>query len=517
MDFPVQPELKPLPTQSITSRFTVSVLANILRGGLVFITIIIIARVLGPADYGDYAFLLGSFVAIKGLLNMGVSSAFQTFISQKARGKMFVASYVAWQLAQFLLVIIIVSIILPDGWLDKIWLGHERNLVLLAFGAVFMQQQAWQTLVQIGESKRLTHRVQVLNIAIAGAHFLLVIGFWMGGLLSVHLVFGLTLFEYLVSLAVAYKVLSVSSLEGEPFDGRSVLAEYAEYCTPLILYSILGFGYQFADRWMLQNFGGAIEQGLYEVGFRFGAVSLLITASLLNIFWKEIAEAKENENWELMQKLYRKVSRFLFTVGAVLTGFLVPWSEEIIRIMLGASYMSGAPVLAIMLVHAVFNSVAQVNGSMLLASSKTGTHLILGSILMAISIPMAYFFLAPQDAWLPGLGLGSMGMALKMILFVVLYVNVISWWIARSHGWKFYWAYQVVALGGALSLGWLSFELVDILNGFLQMNLFFKSGLTFLIYCGFAGAMIWRMPWVAGASRQEIKAFTAQFFKLSWI
>ena len=47
----------------------------------------------------------------------------------------------------------------------------------------------------------------------------------------------------------------------------------------LVLYSIVGFGYEFADRWLLQNYGGSIQQGVYEVGFRFGMVSLLVTMS----------------------------------------------------------------------------------------------------------------------------------------------------------------------------------------------------------------------------------------------
>ncbi len=514
---PVQPELKPLPTQSVTSRFTVSVLANILRGGLAFVSTIIIARVLGPEEYGDYAFLLGSFVAAMVLLDMGTSNAFQTLMSQKERGRMFVFSYVAWQFLQILLVLFVIALILPEKWLSQIWLGHERGVVLLAFAAVFMQQRAWRTMIQIGESKRLTHRVQVLNLSIAAVHFLLVTGCWILGMLSVRLVFGLILIEYLIFLAVACGILPVFRLKGEPFDGRSVLREYVTYCLPLVLYSVVGFGYVFADRWMLQNFGGSTQQALYEIGYRFGAISLLITASLLHIFWKEIAEAKENGNLELMQKLYRKVSRFLFFIGVVLAGFLVPWSEEIIRLLLGASYAGGSPVLALMLVHAAFASLGQINGSMLFATSQTKMHLVLGCIFMGVSIPGSYFILAPEDAWLPGLGLGSLGMAVKMNLFVVLHVNAVSWWIARSHGWKFDWVYQVVALSGVLSLGWLSFELVDYLSAFLHMNLFFKFCATFLIYSGFAGAMVWRMPWVVGASREEIKAFIVQFFKLSWI
>ena len=502
---------------SISSRFAVSVLANILRGGLAFVTTIIIARVLGPEVYGDYAFLLGTFVGVMSLLNLGTSSAFQTFMSQKERGKMFVISYAGWQLLLILFSILVIGVILPEKWLNKIWLGHDRGLVLLAFVAVFMQRQAWRTVVQIGESMRLTYRVQILNISIAAVHFVLVIGFWIGEMLSVRLIFGLFLVEYVIFLVVACNVLSVFNLEGETFEGRDVLREYVKYCSPLVLYSIVGFGYQFADRWMLQNFGGSRQQGLYEAGFRFGMVSLLITASLLNIFWKEIAEAKEKENSELMQKLYRKASRFLFWLGAVLVGFLVPWSEVIIRLMLGPSYAEGASVLAIMLLVSVFASLAQINGSMLLASGKTRAHFAFGSIFMGVSIPCSYFILASKDAFLSGLELGSLGLAAKMLVFVILHVNIVSWWISRDRGWKFDWTYQVFALAGALGSGWLSFELVEALSSYISVNLFFKGGLMLLLYGGVMGMMTWQIPWVAGTSRQDIKSYYFRFINLRFL
>jgi O-antigen/teichoic acid export membrane protein len=502
---------------SVSSRFAVSALANLLRAGLAFITTVIIARVFGPEMYGDYAFLMGTFVATMGLLTLGTASAFQTFMSQKERGKIFVISYAGWQLLQILLVVLVIGIILPEEWLNQIWLGHERGTVLVAGAAVFMQQRAWRTMIQIGESKRLTQRVQMLSMAIAVVHFVLVVGFWTGGMLSIRLVFGLILAEHLIFLFVAYKVLFVSKLEGESFDGRSVLLEYVKYCSPLILYSIVGFGYEFADRWMLQNFGGSKQQGLYEVGVRFGMVSLLITASLINVFWKEIAEAKEKENLELMQKLYRKASRFLFWIGAVLAGFLIPWCEEIIRFMLGPSYAEGSLVLAIMLIVSAFGSLSQINGSMLLALGKTKAHFAFGSIFMGVSIPCSYFILASKDAYLPGLQLGSIGLAAKMLVFVILHANIVSRWISRDYGWKFDWAYQVIALGGALGLGWLSFELVEALNSYISVNLFFKGGLTLLLYGGVMGMMTWQMPWIAGTSRQDIKSYYFRFINLRFL
>ena len=124
--------------------------------------------------------------------------------------------------------------------------------------------------------------------------------------------------------------------------------------------------------------------------------------------------------------------------------------------------------------------------------------------------------MAPEDAYLPGLQLGSLGLAAKMLVFVVLQVNVVSWWISQDHGWKFDWVYQVVALGSALGLGWLSFGLVENLSSVVSANIFFKGGLTLLLYSGFVGTMIWWMPWIAGASRREIKHYISRIVKPSW-
>ena len=86
---------------SVKARFAVSTFTNLIRGGITFFTAVFIARVLGPENYGDYTFLLGSFMAIRTLIDMGTESAFYTFISRKPRVFSFYISYSIWQLIQF--------------------------------------------------------------------------------------------------------------------------------------------------------------------------------------------------------------------------------------------------------------------------------------------------------------------------------------------------------------------------------------------------------------------------------
>ena len=149
---------------SFKTRFVVSVCSNGLRSAISLITGIIIARSLSPSGYGDLMFLLGSFTAIRTLLDMGCSNAFFTFLSQKTRGHRFYLVYFSWLVLQFVITLLLVTILLPTNALKYIWLGNSREVIIIAFLAVFLQQQVWQVIGQIGESMRKTVKVQILKI-----------------------------------------------------------------------------------------------------------------------------------------------------------------------------------------------------------------------------------------------------------------------------------------------------------------------------------------------------------------
>ena len=122
----------------IRNRFLFTIGTNFLRSLMSFTTGVLLARLLGPASYGNMAFLLGSFMGILSLLNMGSSSAFFTFMSQRTRSKRFVWSFFCWIAFQLLATLIVVGLLFPDEWVENIWLGQELSLVLLSFVSMFI-------------------------------------------------------------------------------------------------------------------------------------------------------------------------------------------------------------------------------------------------------------------------------------------------------------------------------------------------------------------------------------------
>lgn len=501
-----------MPNSSIRSRFAITIIVNVLRALLTFATGLLIARGLGPEDYGRFTFLLGSFIAVRQLLDMGSSSAFFTFISQRLRSKAFFGYYIAWLALQFVIPLFIIGVLFPVSWIDLIWKGEERAVILLAFAAVFFQYQAWQMAVQIGESQRLTHRIQAINLGVAVAHGVIVGLYWWFEILNLYNLFIIIFLEFFIALSIAYKALPIKVEKKSSTRLFEVLGEYKRYCLPLIPYAWVGFAYEFADRWLLQHYGGAVQQAYYGISAQFAAVSLIATTSILGIFWKEIAETHHQGNKERMAMLYRKVSRMLYMVGAILSGFLIPWTTEIIELTLGQAYLGGTMTMAIMFLFPIQQSIGQISGTMLYATGQTQAQMIIGIAFMLISIIITYFVLATENAFIPGLGLGSTGLALKMVILAIIQINILAWWVARINGWKYDdWTYQI--LGTCISIGSGYF-----CNYFVRELLFddFPLIMSFIIVGGIyticISVAIAVMPWLIGMQRKEMNFLLSRIF-----
>lgn len=493
---------------SISARFAFTIFSNLARAALTFLTGVVVARGLGPERYGDFNFLLGSFIAIRQLLDAGTSTSFVTFISRRQRTLGFFLAYGGWVLTQFLIPLLAVGLILPDAWIDSIWLGRGRGTILLALAAVFLQQQAWLVLTQIGDSLRETYKVQGLSLAVTLAHLVVTVALWQAGYLSIAVLLLAIAIEYLLAIAVGIRLFAAGRLRAEAGENLGLtIRGFARSCRPLVLYSWFSFAYLFADNWLLRAYAGAVGQAYYAVAYQFAMLCALPTTAMLQIYWKEIAEAHELGARDQVAYLFDKVSRFLYGVGVAISCFLAPWAPEIIRILYGSSYEPGALVLSLMLVFAIHISLSQVASTLLLATGRAGLQARIGIAHMGLSILASYLVLAPGTNPVPGLGMGAEGMALKLIAAQLVTVNFTLWWIARDQRRPFEPGQQIKILVAALLTGiackaatasWLG---TDGVWGFVSM------GLGAVLYGAAAIAVYRRWPIVFGLAPGELGHF----------
>lgn len=494
---------------SIRARFSFSLFANLSKAVVTFGTGMLVARGLGPEQYGTMMFLLGTFAAARQLLDMGSSTAFFTLLSQRQRSRHFVGWYLAWLGVQFLLPLLFVGLLFPMDWVELIWKGEQRSLVVLAFLAAYLQSVLWGAVLHMGESQRLTRSVQGVALAIALVHFGLMAMAWGAGWLDIRWILAVMSIEWSIAAAVIVKQLRFPAGTDEPDTLKSVASEFWRYCRPLILYAWLGFAYEFADRWLLQNYAGSVQQAYYAVAFQFGAIAAIATSSILNIFWKEIAEAHHRQDNERVALLYRRILRGLFFVAAAGAGFLAPWAEDILRITLGTVYIGGAATLMIMFYYPLHQSMGQIGGTMAYATGRVSVYVKLGMMFMAASIVVTYFVLASPEAIFPGLGLGSLGLAGKMVVMQLLSVNALAYYLSRSLNIKFDWLFQPASVVACSIAGYLAYVIPNSLTE-LASHLWLAMLLGGILYAVMLLGIVGAVPGLAGLTRSDINGMVAK-------
>lgn len=494
-------------------RFAATLITNILKVVLSFISGIIIARSLGPAQYGDFNFLFGSFTALIALFNMASSSAFYTIISKEKQQIHFYLYYLFWIIIQLFLLILLVFL-LPESIRNKIWLGHSNKLIYLALFASFSMNKIWQFVGQIGESMRDTIGIQVRNLVLAVSYLLIVLFMGYNGIIGIEKLFIINAIMYFFFSVLyimrinKYDIISVKMR----VELNGVLQKFKNYCYPLVPYTVFGFVYTFIDYWMLQKFGGSVQQGYYAIGFKFSTLVLIGTTSILQVFWKEISEAYSKNNMERVRLLYISVSRSFFFVGIAISSFLVPYTREIIDLFLGPSYKEAWLPLGLMLFYPVHQSLGQITGTMLLAMEKTKAQSYIGIFFMSISIIVTYVLLAPKTAVLPGFDYGATGLALKMVLCQLIGVNISIFFVSKYIEIPFDWVHQVKVFL-ILPIGVFSKTLSQFIIHFVSVesNPIISISISGLIYILCILMLIYCFPQVSGLSRKQL------ILGLSWI
>jgi hypothetical protein len=144
----------------------------------------------------------------------------------------------------------------------------------------------------------------------------------------------------------------------------------------------------------------------------------------------------------------------------------------------------------------------QVGGTMLYASEKVSIQSIIGMSFMIGSMIVTYWVLAPSDAFVPGLGLGSEGLALKMVTMQFIQVNFTAYIISRIWHWEFDWIHQPISLICCLGLGWtVNFILSGFSDIFSWFIILLLSGCSYILL---VMLLVYMLPWLIDMTRKEI-------------
>jgi O-antigen/teichoic acid export membrane protein len=261
------------------------------------------------------------------------------------------------------------------------------------------------------------------------------------------------------------------------------------------------------DSYLIQRLYGSSEQAYFALSMRWSSIVLIFTSSVLMIYWREIAKRIASGERHRASIMYLSFDKMLFFLSLTFAFWLSITGKALIPLVAGKVYTEAVPVMAIMAFYPVQQNLGQLNGVAFLASERTVQYRNTAILTSVPSMMATYFLLASPASLLPGLGLGAIGLALKMVIVGLCTVQVYIWSNCKFFGIS-YWnllrdkAITTIVIGSAAAVTlWVFGELLKRVLGFGMLTAYAVASAT---YFGLTGLMLFLRPKLAGLTRDEI-------------
>lgn len=378
----------------------------------------LIPRMLGPSVFGNFKFLLFSFSQVTNLIGTG-NTYLATELAKNHKNKTLVSFY--WSLILAILIIfgLLVAIIVYSNLHVLIFPKQEISLIWVVFFlacAIFLSLVLDNMMDSLGLS-RLGSIVNILS-KIFSALFLVLFYYSIHD----HNLIGVVLYNYiLISIIILGFLVILKKNDILSFKFRISISSwyktyksYIKFSGPLFTLALLGLPFSFISRWLLQSFGGSIEQGYFSIAESISSFVIIFSNSFNPLLLREFSISHNDKDLTRLTSLFEESISFLFTLSSYFCFFLLLQASNA-TIFLGGRDFEGAtlPVSLMILftIPYVTNNILYV-----LIYSTNNTILLRNTSLIfsAIGLVLTFFLVAPMKYF--GLNLGAYGFAMSQFI-----------------------------------------------------------------------------------------------------
>lgn len=400
---------------------------------------VLVARALGPAFYGGYSFLTNFFNQWVEFFDAGASICFYNRLSQ-SRDEKWVRFN--WEILGGIGLVVgaVVLIVLLAGGQKVFWPDQKISWIWLALALVFVLKVSQTAglvvdahgLTVDGEKTRTAQRA--LSLAVLGfmywAGTLHLIGFFYQSILMALV---LLWFWFEVLRRRGHRLFPLSPLSRDV--RRTFALDVWAYSNPLVLHGFIGMAAGVLDRWFLQRYAGSVDQGFFGLSYQFSSVCFLFSGAMTPLIMREFSLAHHRNDPAEIRIRFQRYVPLLFSITGFLSVFVAVKSGALVQLVGGGRFKDAAGPLAVMAFFPLHQTLSQFCGSYFYATDQTRLYRNIGVAGSLMGLIGSYFFLAPPSRG--GMGAGSMGLAVKMVLFQFLTTNVLLWSATRSLNLRF--------------------------------------------------------------------------------
>lgn len=507
---PDTPDIDPNPEHidSLHKRYLFKLSSNFFGLVIGIVTQMIIPRGLGPKAYGDFNFLTNFFTQVVGFLDMGTSTCFYTNISRRPREYPLISFYLYFIVFVSFFVIGFVVLVHFSGVHATIWLGQSLVYVYLAAGWGLL---SWfvKILGDIADAYGITvpaEKVRMLQRILGLAVIVLLYLYHQIYLPQIFFYHYFILFFLIIAFigVISRNVrLAKENLMLSWERAKDYLKGFFNYSHPLFIISLVGLVEGIFDRWLLQYYGGSVQQGFYSLSYQIGAICFLFTGAMTPLLMREYSILHGTNDLKEMGRLFSRYVPMLYVVAAFFSCFVMVQAQDVVRIIGGSAFQGSLMAVSIMALYPIHQTYGQLTSSLFYATGRTNLYRNISIIFSLVSLPFTYLMIAPVEQF--GLNAGATGLAIKMVIVNIIAVNVQLYFNAKMLHLSYlhYLMHQIGCL--------LFFTSFAVISSLVANYLLVDGGLCAFILSGIAYTMIviasvYYKPEILGLKRKDVQS-----------
>ncbi|MGH9343777.1 MAG: flippase [Terriglobia bacterium] len=405
----------------------VSLTGGIAARGLNFGSQIVIARLLGVADFGLYSLgwtLVRIFPSLSTLgLEAGVTYLGAHYLRlDQRRFKGAVRQSITIAFVSGVTLGVVIYLVAPT-LADRVFHKPDALPIIRAFSPAF---PLYAVLIVGNSITALSHRMQYAmcsNVAVAGATLCLFCVLFLLGCGVIGAVFSVV---GGIAIGLIISLCFVASIFPSTLDKRAptqlVGRELLGYSAPLIISGLASSSLTFVDRLFVASFCTSRDLGIYQAASQVAILFTIFGGAFHGILSPMIADLHAGREVRRVAELYRICVKWALYVAipAFLVIFFAP--GEVVRLFYGTAYVAAATPLVILSLGQIFLITTASAGPTLLMTGQHKTFIAIPVAILPIDVLLTWVLVGRFG--LQGAAIAAAASALTLALVAIVAVKI---------------------------------------------------------------------------------------------
>ena len=326
---------------------------------LSFLTRIVLARGLGPRNFGRLSIGISIVATTTTLVLLGMNTGISRFLPRMqtvSEKRSIVLS--AIQIALPVALLSCVGVYLVSGWLATEVFNDPslRGIIRIFAFCIPLFTLLKLTVGGIRGLEKAVPRVMVENIAFPGGRLLFTGTALLLGAATTDVALGYLSAYALGGIAGLYYLCTQLPL----FRGieKSMHSTLLSFSAPLVITAAMATVIADADTFIIAYFSSSENVGIYNVVYPLAALVSVFLSSFGYLFMPIISELHSANEFEQISTIYAVATKWVFLVTTPVIMLFVMFGEDILSLAFGSEYISGTYAFSILTIgfgtHAIF-------------------------------------------------------------------------------------------------------------------------------------------------------------------